>query len=437
MNYRNKFEEYKKGALSSAETQEIENDIEKFTVLMEYFDEKLVTEPITILPSATDDFSLSEQIDKFINKQIKKSTIVILAVGILFVIFFLFGVSGTGILSSMGVADGAIHFFNGIFSAAYYFVNFWLLYRAFTTKSLKPAVFLIAWNIILIALTFILSISLGDAVPFALPLIIGFSTLPQYFADIFDSDIIYNILDIIGIAIIPANIVLAVITIVFSRKSKTVKTISKKKARALMAVFFAASVALSGVSTAVNYYNGAFPSDYLGYTIALNTIYELDDTFLKSNPLDKSDDELKNILNELGYEYYSQYDAYRKGRSDNLNASFYFGENNNESTRSLTIHFSYNCIIPTIRQDKLTSISMGEYFNIGDDEAYVMRELCSFGLFPCSVNYIETNGERLTNSSVRVSVEESKGYPNGYNDFFEFMFENGKLTYFDSFAIDD
>ncbi len=433
MNYRDKFEEYKKGKLAPEETQEIENDIEKFTVLMEYFDEKIVSEPIPVLSSDSDDFSFSEQIDKLINKRIKKSTVRILVIGILFIAFFLFG---TGILNSVGISDGASHFLNGIFSAAYYSFNFWLFYRAFTKKSWKTAVFLIAWNVVLIALSFIFSMIIGDAVPFALPIILGFSTLPQYFADIFDSDIVYNIMHVIGIAMIPVNLILAVVAIIFSKKQKAFKTISKKKSRLIITVFFVFSIALSGVSTAVNYYNGSFPHDYIGSALAEDAVYELDDTFIKSNPLDKSDDELKNKLESLGYEYYPQYDSYRKGRSDNRTASISFGENNNESHRSLNINLSYYCINPYIKQDKMKSISMGEYFKLGDDETYVIKELCSFGLVPFSVIYIEDNGERLTLYNINISVKENKGYPNGYNDFLEFHFENGKLTFFDSRSID-
>ena len=85
----------------------------------------------------------------------------------------------------------------------------------------------------------------------------------------------------------------------------------------------------------------------------------------------------------------------------------------------------------------MKSISMGEYFKLGDDETYVIKELCSFGLVPFSVIYIEDNGERLTLCKVNISVKESYGYPNGYKDFLEFHFENEKLTFFDSWAIDD
>lgn len=434
MNYREKFEGYKNGTLSPDEVTEIKNDIEKFTVLMEYFDEKAVSEPITILPAATDDFSFSEQIDKLINKRIKKSTVRILLIGIMFAAFFFFGLGGTEILSE---SDGVAHFINGIFSAAYYAVNFWLLYSSFTKKNWKPAVFLLVWNVVLIVLTFVFSLIMGDAVPFALPIIIGFSTLPQYFAGIFDSDIIYNVMKTIGTAMIPANLILSVIAIVLSKKSKIYKPISKKKLKVLSVLFFAFSLALSGVSTAVNYYNGAFPYDFIGTEIARNAIYELDDTFIKSNPLDKSDDALKDILNNLGYAYYPKSEAYRKVRSDNRIASISFGEKNNESNRSLNISFSYYCVSPYIRQDKMQSISMGEYFKIGDNEAYVMKELCAFGLVPYSVSYIESDGERLTSCKVNVSVKENESYPNGYNDLLEFVFENGKLTFFDSFAIDE
>ncbi|MBR3768332.1 MAG: hypothetical protein IKL10_08880 [Clostridia bacterium] len=434
MNYRDKFEEYKKGKLSTDEAQEIESDIEKFSVLMEYFDEKIVSEPIPVLTSYSDDFSFSEQIDKLINKRIKKSTIRILVIGILFIVFFLIG---SGILNSFGISDGASHFLNGIFSASYYSVNFWLLYRAFINKSWKPAVFLIGWNVVLIALTFIFSMTMGDAVPFALPIILGFSTLPQYFADIFDSDIVYNIMHVIGIAMIPVNLILSVIAVIFSKKQKDFKAISKKKSRLIITVFFVFSIALSVVSTGVNYYNGSFPYDYIGSALAEDAVYELDDTFLKSNPLDKSDDELKDELERLGYEYYPQHGSYRKGRSDNRIASIYFGENNNESHRSVNINLSYYCINPYIKQDKMKSISMGEYFNIGDDETYVMKKLCSFGLVPFSVTYIDDNGERLTLCKVNVSVKENNGYPNGYNDFLEFHFENGKLIFFDSRTIDE
>ena len=59
MNYREKFEEYKKGNLLPEEAQKIENDIEKFAVLMEYFDEKVLSEPISVLPAVNDDFSFS------------------------------------------------------------------------------------------------------------------------------------------------------------------------------------------------------------------------------------------------------------------------------------------------------------------------------------------------------------------------------------------
>ncbi|MBR3836255.1 MAG: hypothetical protein IKJ69_05670 [Clostridia bacterium] len=434
MNYREKFEEYKKGNLSPDEVTEIENDIEKFTVLMEYFDEKVVSEPIPILPADTDDFSFSEQIDKLINKRIKKSTVRILLIGIMFIAFFFFGLGGTEFFSR---SDGVAHFINGIFSAAYYAVNFWLLYNSFTKKNWKPAVFLLVWNVVLIVLTFVFSLIMADAVPFALPIILGFSTLPQYFADIFDSDIVYNVMNVIGTAMIPANLILSVIAIVFSKKSKVFKPILKKKLKVLTTVFFVFSLTLSGVSTAVNYYNGSFPYDFLGTEIARNAIYELDDTFIKSNPLDKSDAALKDILNKLGYEYYPESDTYRKGRSDNRIASISFGEKNNESNRSLSISFAYYCVSPYIRQDKMQSISMGEYFKVGDDETYVMKELCTFGLVPYTVSYIETNGERLTSCKVNVSVKENESYPNGYNDFLEFEFDNGKLTFFDSFAIDE
>lgn len=434
MNYREKFEGYKNGTLSPDEVTEIKNDIEKFTVLMEYFDEKVVSEPITILPAATDDFSFSEQIDKLINKRIKKSTVRILLIGIMFVAFFFFGLGGTEILSE---SDGVAHFINGIFSAAYYAVNFWLLYSSFTKKNWKPAVFLLVWNVVLIVLTFVFSLIMGDAVPFALPIIIGFSTLPQYFSDIFDSNIIYNIMNTIGTAMIPANLIFSVIAIVLSKKSKIYKPISKKKLKVLSVLFFAFSLTLSGVSTAVNYYNGAFPYDIIGTEIARNAIYELDDTFIKSNPLDKSDEALKDILNNLGYAYYPESEAYRKARSDNRIASISFGEKNNERNRSLNISFSYYCVSPYIRQDKMQSISRGEYFKIGDNEAYVMKELCAFGLVPYSVSYIESDGERLTSCKVNVSVKENESYPYGYNDLLEFVFENGKLTFFDSFAIDE
>ena len=100
MNYREKFEEYKKGNLLPEEAQKIENDIEKFAVLMEYFDEKVLSEPISVLPAVNDDFSFSEQIDKLINKRIKKSTVRVLLTGVLFASFFFFGLGGTEFLIS-------------------------------------------------------------------------------------------------------------------------------------------------------------------------------------------------------------------------------------------------------------------------------------------------------------------------------------------------
>lgn len=442
MNYRDKFEEYKKGNLSPDEAQKIENDIEKFGVLMEYFDEKVASEPFAVLPSAADDFSFSEQIDKFINKRIKKSTIKTLLVIVLFALFFLIGIGGREVLDFLGFSQGATHFLFGLFSAAYYSVNFWLLYTAFTRKKIKPAVFIIIWNLVLIILTMVFSMSMGDAVPFVMPIILGFSTLPQYFADIFDSNDFYNAMNSIGLLMIPVNIILSVVAIVFSKTAKVFKPISNKNSRIFITVFLAVSIALSGVSTAVNYYKGFFPEDRLGSKLAEKTIYELDDVFIKSNPLDKSDDELKEILSDLGYEYFltniSYLEGYyRKGRSDNMTASFYFGENNNEYHRNLNINFSYDCVNPYIKQDKMKKISEGEYFKIGDDETSVMKELCSFGLIPHSIEYTESNGERFTSCKVIVSVKKNASYPNGYDDWFEFEFENGKLSFFDSFAIDE
>ncbi len=433
MNYREKFEEYKKGNLLPEEAQKIENDIEKFAVLMEYFDEKVLSEPIPVLPAVNDDFSFSEQLDKLINKRIKKSTVRVLLTGVLFASFFFFGLGGTEFLIS---SDGISHFVNGIFSAVYYAVNFWMLYSSFTKKNPKPAVFLIVWNVVLITLSFVFSLTMGDAVPFVLPIILGFSTLPQYFADLFDSDIIYNVMNTIGTAIIPVNLILSVIAVIFSKKSKSFRQIPKKKLKLIAVIFLVLSVALTGAGTAVNYYNGSFPNDFAGAEIAEKCIYELDDAFLKSNPLDKSDDELKALLADLGYEYFPKADAYRKNRGDNRVASFNFGENNNENIRSLNINLAYHCVSPYIREEKMRSISVGEYFKVGDDEAYVMRELCAFGLFPLSVSYIEADGERLTSCKVSVNVKEGDSYPNGYNDFLEFEFEDGKLVLFDSFNLD-
>ncbi len=442
MSYKDKFEEYKKGNLSHSEMQEIENDIEKFAVLMEYFDEKIVSEPAPLLPSSDDEFSFSEQIDKFINRRIKKSTINTLLVIILFAAFFLIGIGGQEVLRFLGLSQGAAHFLFGLFSAAYYFVNFWLLYTSFTRKKLKPAIFIIIWNIALIILTVIFSMSMGDAVPFAMPIILGFSTLPQYFADIFDSNDFYNAMNNIGLLMIPINIIISVIAIVFSKKAKVFRPVSKKNSRFFITIFLAFSIALSGVSTAVNYYKGFFPEDRLGSKLAEKTIYELDDVFIKSNPLDKTDEELKEILVDLGYEYFTTNISYlegyyRKGRSDNMTASFYFGENNNEYHRNLNINFSYDCVNPYIKQDKMKRISEGQYFKIGDDETYVMKELCSFGLYPHSIEYIESGGERFTSCKVIVSVKKNTSYPNGYDDWFEFEFENGKLSFFDSFAVDE
>lgn len=433
MNYRKKFEEYKKGNLLPEEAQKIENDIEKFAVLMEYFDEKVLSEPISVLPAVNDDFSFSEQIDKLINKRIKKSTVRVLLTGVLFALFFFFGLGGTEFLIR---SDGISYFVNGIFSAVYYAVNFWMLYSSFTKKNPKPAVFLIVWNVVLITLSFIFSLTMGDAVPLALPIILGFSTLPQYFADIFNFDILYNIMNIIGTAMIPANLILSVIAVIFSKKSKSFRQIPKKKLKLIAVIFFVLSVALTGAGTAVNYFNGSFPNDFTGSEIAKKCIYELDDAFIKSNPLDKSDDELKTLLADLGYEYFPKADAYRKNRSDNRVASFNFGENNSENLRSLNINLAYRCVSPYIKEEKMRSISAGEYFKIGDDEAYVMRELCAFGLFPLSVSYIEADGERLTSCKISVNVKESDSYPNGYNDFLEFEFEDGKLVLFDSFNLD-
>lgn len=438
MTYKEKFEEYKKGNLSPAEAAEIENDIEKFSVLMDYFDEKIISEPIPVLTSVkNDDFSVSEQIDKLINKRIKKSTARILIVGVLFIAFFVFGLGGTEILQIIGFSYGAAHFAQGIFSAVYYAVNAWLLYRSFVNKSLKPAVFIIIWNIVLIVLTFAFSAVMGDAVPFVLPIILGFSTLPQYFADIFDSIIIENIMNIFGTAIIPLSILLSVIAIIFIKKQINIKPISKKLIKIITAVFFSVAVILSGVSTIINYLNGAFPYDFLGSLIAEDASYEINDDFIKANPLDKSDDKLKAILEKFEYEYFPESDVYRKGRSDNMTVSIYFGENNTPQTRSIYLNTSYYCITPHIPLDKMERISSGEYFKTGDDESYVMKELCGFGLTPCSVNYLEDNGERFTSCRVMVRVHESESYPDGYDDVLELEFKDGKLVSFDSFHIND
>lgn len=438
MTYKEKIEAYKKGNLPPAEAEEIENDIEKFSALMDYFDEKIISEPIPVLTSVkNDDFSVSEQIDKLINKRIKKSTARILIVGVLFIAFFVFGLGGTEILQIIGFSYGAAHFAQGIFSAVYYAVNAWLLYRAFVNKSLKPAVFIIVWNIVLIALTFVFSVMMGDAVPFALPIILGFSTLPQYFADIFDSIIIENIMNVFGTAMIPLSIVLSVVAIIFTKKQINIKPISKKLIKIIAAGFFSVAVILSGISTVINYLNGAFPQDFLGSRIAEDASYEINDDFIKSNPLDKSDDKLKAILEKFEYEYFPDADVYRKGRSDNMTVSIYFGENNTPQTRSIYLSTSYYCITPYIPLDKMERISSGEYFKTGDDEDYVMKELCGFGLTPCSVNYLEDNGERFTSCRVMVRVHENGSYPDGYDDIFEIEFKDGKLVSFDSFHINN
>ncbi len=442
MNYREKFNEYEKGNLSEEEALEIERDIEKFSVLMDYFDEKVITEPVAVLSDSSDDFSFSEQIDKLINKRIKKSTLRIFLIAFAFVLFFLIGCGGTPMLDSIGLPQGISHFLFGLFSAAYYIVNFRLLYISFAEKKLKPAVFIIIWNIALIALTLIFSAVIGDAVAFAMPIVSGFSTLPQYFSDIFDSTKFYNVMDITGLSMIPLNIILSVVAIVFSKKSRVFRPFSKKFLKILISVFLIVAVVVSGISTAISYYRGFFSGDRLGAKLSENEIIQLDDVFIKSNPLDKTDEQLKEILEDKGYEYFLtnisyREGYYRKGRSDNMTASFYFGENNDENLRSLMINFAYECVSPYINQEKMQRIARGEYFSLGDVESDVMKELCSFGLYPYMLEYTYTYGERVTVCRVDVSVKKNTSYPNGFRDMLEFVFTDGVLTSFDGFLIDD
>lgn len=427
MNYREKFEAYKKGSLSPEEAEKIEEDIEKFSVIMEYFDDKIASEPIPVLNTAEEDFSFSEQIDKLINKRIKKSTVRILFTALFFAAFFIMSLGGYEFLSVFGIPEGAVHFLNGILSAIYYAVNFWLLYLSFTRKKLKSAIFLICWNTVLIALSFIFSVSMGDAVPFANAIVLGFFTLPQYIGELFDSDAFYNVWFNIGALMIPLSIVMSVIAIIVVKKKKTVRPLSAKALKVLLSVFIVFAVAISGASTAVSYKNGYFLNDYLGNELTKNEIYKLDDDFIRSNPLDKTDEELKEILKKYGYRQFKENNVYKKDRSDNLTAYVTFGEINDEYIRSVNLQLAYCCINPTAKPDKIKKISAGEYFNYGDDESYVLNELCLSSLFPRSITFSEDNGTRYTTALVRINIKENESYPEGYSDHLKLEFENGKL----------
>ena len=80
-------------------------------------------------------------------------------------------------------------------------------------------------------------------------------------------------MNIIGTAMIPANLILSVIAVIFSKKSKSFRRIPKKKLKLIAVIFFVLSVALTGTGTAVNYFNGSFPNDFTGAEIAKKCIY--------------------------------------------------------------------------------------------------------------------------------------------------------------------
>lgn len=217
MTYREKMNEYKKGNLSPEESAEIEKDIEKFTVLLDYIDEKSMNTAITFEDDGSSEEFLGN-INSLINKRINKSAIRVLLTGLVFVVFFFWGLWG-GSFEGNGY-DGLINIVNGFFSLGYYAVNIILLYRAFVYKVRKPAVFIILWNSILFIMTYGVSILISDAAPFVLPVYKGFSTL------ILQTEALISLVAGVELSLFPLwlpvmpllSVVLAVIALVLAKK---------------------------------------------------------------------------------------------------------------------------------------------------------------------------------------------------------------------------
>lgn len=432
MTYREKMDEYKKGNLSPEESAEIEKDIEKFTVLLDYIDEKSMNTAITFEDDGSSEEFLGN-INSLINKRINKSAIRVLLTGLVFVVFFFWGIWG-GSFEGNGY-DGLINIINGFFSLGYYAVNIILLYRAFVYKVRKPAVFIILWNSILFIMTYGVSILISDAAPFVLPVYKGFSTL------ILQTEALISLVAGVELSLFPLwlpvmpllSVVLAVIALVLAKKDKSFRKIGKKSIiiPVLAGLLFTSVVSVG--STAADYMNGHYLHDQIGHTLSLKAARELDDVFIINNPLEKTEDELRELLNEKGYSYFDESGCYRKDRNANMTASVYLSETS--SSRHVGLDMNYVYIGTGISRSKLEKISGGIYFSKGASEKEVLKELCRLSLYPRMIDFVVSEEGALTTCSVQIKIPDSSSFPGKYIDFLQFEFNNGVLTGFSSHEI--
>ncbi len=407
MTYKEKLEAYRTGKLSEKEAEQIENEIDKFTALLDFVDEKV--SPVAVAEEA-DSTEFTQSLNKFIDKKTRNTVLRVLGMIALFTFLFVCGIYGTT------VSGGSVQYaVCGLYSAVYISTMFILLYRSFVKKEILSAIMIILWTVGLTAATFIVSLIIRDAAPFIMPAYFGFSGLFQIFSDLTG---IYFFNEIVPLVLIAATLILAVVSLIFSKKKKEFKPIPNKVLISVVGVFCAICVAITVAGTVSQINNGAFPDEKISSQKNAEAIMAEKEKLYVNQYLGKDLDYALSVLGD-GYEQYAISIGEEKGEESveyqSKKGYRTFGFNLKNGVISNVNHYnSYRFYGNAGTKEEVESIKNGKFAGMTQEE--VLNYLFDAGLIPCTISSDEKWGY------IRIHVE----YPELDSfDMFDLYFKNG------------